>query len=318
MGNYKGKSKTMQDLETGLQPSDKVLFWSDRRWASIILTETHLMIRGLNQYADLPKKAAETAQVYGFRLKNIRKIEYAKEKTIKYPLPKTWGIRGYHLIKILYNEKWFSFPFDPGKGINGFKLTLSHGQLVAEIKELVYNILLFENQNLQALREALPEIHPGMDVPLATIQQRILGGSVNAAGTERLLFLLQDEGTLPGRYDRVTQTFRRKEDHDEPLKPVIPDEEALISRQELTCRFCGEPLSEEDANCPDCGKEVTNCAICRISICFGEVVGLCPYCFTPFHEQHMREAVKVQGKCPLCQTELAENEIIRQEPGKKK
>ncbi|MHA2272735.1 MAG: hypothetical protein ACXACI_12795 [Candidatus Hodarchaeales archaeon] len=278
------------------------------------------MIRGLNQYGDFPKKTGQNAQTYGFPLMSIRNIEYAKQQMIRYPLPETWGIRGYHLIKILLNDKWFAFPFDPGKALDGSKLIMSHQEFVAKIKDLVFQITqpLFEKQNLQALREALPEIHPGMDVPLATIQQRILGDNFSTTETERLLFLLQDEGTLPGRYDRITQTFRREGDQKESLQPVIPAEKPFSSRQELTCRFCGELLSEEDASCPDCGKEVTNCAICRIALCFGEAVGLCPYCFTPFHEQHMREAVKVQGKCPLCQTELAENEIIRQEPGKKK
>ncbi|MFQ5977353.1 MAG: hypothetical protein ACE5OZ_04380 [Candidatus Heimdallarchaeota archaeon] len=170
-----------------------------------------------------------------------------------------------------------------------------------------------EEQELKMLLETLPEILPDKDVPLATIQQRILGNEATAEETEQRLLQLQKEGTLPGQYDRITQTFRRKGEAPATLK-VIPS----FSTADPTCRFCGSLLLEESDLCPDCGQKVSSCPVCRKQISFGQVVGMCSYCFTPYHEGHLLEALKIQGKCPVCQTDISEAEIIRQDLGKKK
>ncbi|MFQ5978577.1 MAG: hypothetical protein ACE5OZ_10665 [Candidatus Heimdallarchaeota archaeon] len=174
-----------------------------------------------------------------------------------------------------------------------------------------------EPQNLRILRETLSEVLFGADVSLSTIQNRIFERRIDEAETERLLLLLQDEGTLPGRYDRITQTFRREEER-KPLSMEESKAELRISSPEPTCRFCGELLSEGDEICPDCGQKASFCSICRKSVSFGEAASLCPYCFTVYHEKHLLETIKVQGKCPMCKAEVAEGEMIRQELGNKK
>jgi hypothetical protein len=46
------------------------------------------------------------------------------------------------------------------------------------------------------------------------------------------------------------------------------------------------------------------CQICKLEIQDGELVKQCRYCFSLFHEEHLRDWLKEKNTCPVCQKEL--------------
>ncbi|MBD3190189.1 MAG: hypothetical protein GF308_06080 [Candidatus Heimdallarchaeota archaeon] len=83
-----------------------------------------------------------------------------------------------------------------------------------------------------------------------------------------------------------------------------------IERRLYTCHFCGFPIEGDTRNCPDCGKTVLRCVVCKLPIAFGDSIGQCPICEVKGHLVDMQEWVKVKGKCPKCFRKIPLEEII--------
>lgn len=90
------------------------------------------------------------------------------------------------------------------------------------------------------------------------------------------------------------------------------------SETTLTCFYCGFPIEKHFKLCPDCGKKVVKCIVCKLPVTFGEEVGKCSLCEAKGHIAHMQEWVKTQGKCPVCLQSLPVEGIVPEELLKKK
>ncbi|MFW9917021.1 MAG: RING finger domain-containing protein [Candidatus Thorarchaeota archaeon] len=66
-----------------------------------------------------------------------------------------------------------------------------------------------------------------------------------------------------------------------------------------TCAYCNATL-ETTETCPQCGNPLLRCAICRLSIAFGENTAICPECGSVFHQDHLSEWLKIKATCPIC------------------
>jgi len=79
---------------------------------------------------------------------------------------------------------------------------------------------------------------------------------------------------------------------------------SLNSHQAYTCYDCGLPIEKETKICSDCGKEIINCAICKLPISFGDETITCSNCKAIGHFDHFSEWIKINGSCPRCKTKL--------------
>ncbi|MFX0124450.1 MAG: hypothetical protein ACFFAE_12480 [Candidatus Hodarchaeota archaeon] len=87
-----------------------------------------------------------------------------------------------------------------------------------------------------------------------------------------------------------------------------PVNDTLLQSQ---CPQCGNPILENQKNCGFCSQRLT-CTICRKSVVklqIEEEVVQCPQCSSFFHRRHLLESVKLQKKCPVCNTALREVEV---------
>ncbi len=56
--------------------------------------------------------------------------------------------------------------------------------------------------------------------------------------------------------------------------------------------------------CSQCGKELTKCYICGISIERKDVITVCLDCGNIFHYNHYMTWIKLKGMCPICKKEV--------------
>ncbi|MHA1168252.1 MAG: double zinc ribbon domain-containing protein [Candidatus Hodarchaeales archaeon] len=95
----------------------------------------------------------------------------------------------------------------------------------------------------------------------------------------------------------------------EVIKQVVTPT-MVYGRDSDTCRKCGSILPVTEKNCSECGALRVKCQICKRNINFTDISGSCPECLNEFHYSHLRETIKVTGKCPMCRIPLKEEEII--------
>ncbi|MFW9994884.1 MAG: hypothetical protein ACFFD4_22780 [Candidatus Odinarchaeota archaeon] len=97
------------------------------------------------------------------------------------------------------------------------------------------------------------------------------------------------------------------------LKKTTPEESKkrwLLAKEGDTCWSCGALLKVETPVCEDCGSKRIICFICRRNIDRKSRIGACPACNNHFHFEHLRETVKMIGKCPMCKMEVKMNDVI--------
>ncbi|MFW9992101.1 MAG: hypothetical protein ACFFD4_08555 [Candidatus Odinarchaeota archaeon] len=92
---------------------------------------------------------------------------------------------------------------------------------------------------------------------------------------------------------------------------LVPDDEKPIhGKPEDTCRFCGDLLPVDALDCPACNNRRSTCPVCKRNIDVNFEIAVCPMCRNEFHLAHLREAVKVTGKCPVCRSKIRRYEIL--------
>jgi hypothetical protein len=100
--------------------------------------------------------------------------------------------------------------------------------------------------------------------------------------------------------------------------PVSASKPSTRVTASSSCAHCGALLADTDKICPECSKPREKCEVCKKGIRFGEEIGTCMHCYRVFHYGHLKETVKVTGKCPACRAPLKESDIDLQVIGKHK
>lgn len=42
------------------------------------------------------------------------------------------------------------------------------------------------------------------------------------------------------------------------------------------------------------------CMICKLNICSGDIIYICPNCNSHYHEDHFLDWLKIESNCPVC------------------
>lgn len=115
----------------------------------------------------------------------------------------------------------------------------------------------------------------------------------------------------PREISTATATSVPQQRRTQPVSVYIyPEKTQYTSSTQLACFSCRKPLSSEDKFCTECGKSVSRCKICRGVIAFGDVPSQCPHCQNEFHQEHIREWLKVSADCPVCRIAIKERELV--------
>ncbi|MCK4844622.1 MAG: hypothetical protein KAS95_03015 [Candidatus Heimdallarchaeota archaeon] len=70
------------------------------------------------------------------------------------------------------------------------------------------------------------------------------------------------------------------------------------------CPYCSHQNSHGTSECSHCGKELTKCYICGISIERKDEITVCLDCGNIFHYNHYMTWLKLKGMCPICKKEV--------------
>ena len=125
--------------------------------------------------------------------------------------------------------------------------------------------------------------------------------------------MLIQELSITGHF-RITKSgfFSRKE-HFVYTGRVNTQFEGEIESSEIApranCLRCGATLTDNSRACEECGFNLTECAICKRELNFGDSISSCPHCSTQFHDIHIKEWLKIKGNCPTCRIDLKEENL---------
>jgi hypothetical protein len=71
----------------------------------------------------------------------------------------------------------------------------------------------------------------------------------------------------------------------------------------ISCFNCNNLILKGSDFCSFCGTRIEKCSICKLPV-KDENRFTCPNCKNIFHENHLKEFVKVKGKCPVCNLDI--------------
>jgi WD40 repeat protein len=168
---------------------------------------------------------------------------------------------------------------------------------------------------LEELPAYISVMKNGDELHIKVLQKRY---NCNQKLAEEMIVRLLSEDKITGTFNPFTGVFivGTKTDND-----IIQVEDKAIEMVELnqTCFYCGEPITPEAIYCPGCHEEIATCAVCKLSIDFDNEVGVCVYCGAKGHLNHMKEAIKITGFCPVCRKAMdwdSELTVFKREPKK--
>lgn len=75
------------------------------------------------------------------------------------------------------------------------------------------------------------------------------------------------------------------------------------------CQNCNEFQTLLIRQCVNCGAVLESCQVCKRGFKRSETKIQCPHCENIFHPEHLREVIKVSGKCPICNNALDEEDF---------
>lgn len=159
---------------------------------------------------------------------------------------------------------------------------------------------------LEELPEIISLIHNGDELKVTEIQERY---NCDQRLVEEVIIKLLKEEKITGSFNPFSGVFMP---YSGQPSEIIQTEDPMADLVELdqTCFYCGNPITVDAKFCPACHEEVAVCPVCKLSINFDESVGVCVYCGSKGHLNHMREAVKVTGFCPVCHKSMDWNSEI--------
>jgi len=161
------------------------------------------------------------------------------------------------------------------------------------ISKTKMSLYLKEEDKIQKIKEILIEFRMNVPVQISRIVQLS-----NLPEKEVIDYIkrLITNGVIIGDFLELENVFIKTSQ----FKP----------KSEITCFFCGNPITALNSKCTKCQREVIKCSVCKLPISFGEEVGKCSLCEASAHLNHLQEWVKTQGKCPYCLQELPEEGIF--------
>jgi len=143
--------------------------------------------------------------------------------------------------------------------------------------------------------------------------------NIGLAETESYLKDIVREIPDVGEYLELEQVFIKHYKSSEEMSVLMNE---MRNRQiELTtleetgnlCIYCQTPIPtieiEGQLVCPQCGKEVFSCSICRKNLYHGEEIVVEEKCGNLFHRRHIVEWIKIKGQCPMCQSRINEENL---------
>ena len=77
----------------------------------------------------------------------------------------------------------------------------------------------------------------------------------------------------------------------------------------LSCPYCGAEIEEGATSCENCLEEFQKCVVCNLPTLDLDDLTKTPCCKTYAHSAHLKEWLKIKGKCPNCGEKLEEWEI---------
>jgi hypothetical protein len=107
----------------------------------------------------------------------------------------------------------------------------------------------------------------------------------------------------------ITRNKRSEQSQDIQITPELESMTYEKSRHN-NCFWCGYPLEKISEFCPDCGKKLLRCIVCKLPISFGDTVGKCSLCESIGHFTHLFEWAKTKGTCPHCLQYLPTQAIL--------
>ena len=179
---------------------------------------------------------------------------------------------------------------------------------IATISNIEDEKKLYEKEVLYSvLYNILLEFQPNIQVQLTRIadlaKQEFSSDYVTVQNCEVVIKEIVNDGNLSGKYFELEQVFVR-----ENGKELYSLTASSISKKYL-CYYCGIDIDKDAKVCENCGKEILKCNVCRLPISFAEEFSQCKHCKTKAHISHLKEWVKVKGKCPTCQKNLTADDI---------
>ena len=122
---------------------------------------------------------------------------------------------------------------------------------------------------------------------------------------ERIVkMLVLDNDTY--KYSRINDSIMKMQSK---TITISSDQQEKDDVLQFKCVNCKNKIPKTSQFCQHCGQKVESCPICK-SVLLTETVRKCPHCETAYHERHIKEVVKVSGKCPVCKKDLQENELM--------
>lgn len=198
---------------------------------------------------------------------------------------------------------YLSFVFFAGLGIWSIVQLIRYhkGSSLLTDSELRLDTLKTARQNIKQIQEQYD------DIPVHMLRQILNLDSEADLETLRQLLPPELQYTIIGN-DVV---FLK-----ETVSKIIGPTTLITATRKDACFFCQAPISLDAEKCPKCGKEILDCAICKLPIKPSEEVAQCPKCEYIFHFKHLKTWVEFKMKCPTCLRELLPSEVQLDNPDK--
>ncbi|MFW9994079.1 MAG: zinc ribbon domain-containing protein [Candidatus Odinarchaeota archaeon] len=154
---------------------------------------------------------------------------------------------------------------------------------------------------------------PGRDVSIDFIQKEMarLDEVMNESKPFARTVTGSGEGKL-GRRKTCTEcgnVGKRRESFCTKCGTLLIEKTVILTPSIKSCVHCGELLSATEEYCSDCDNPRDRCGVCENWIGGNDETGACPHCHQVFHIKHLKETIKVFGKCPACKEHLNETDI---------
>ncbi len=155
--------------------------------------------------------------------------------------------------------------------------------------------------------KTIQKVRPGIQVTLPRISELVKAPKKYVEDV--ILAILEQKPSL-GEYLQLEQVFIREIETDEIINDLIIN--PIPRYGQFNCYFCEALVEDRTIDiCPNCGKDISRCIVCKLPISTNEGVGMCTNCEGLAHLNHLQEWVKVKGTCPSC-LQPTNVEVIRE------
>ncbi|MHA2246065.1 MAG: leucine-rich repeat domain-containing protein [Candidatus Hodarchaeales archaeon] len=198
------------------------------------------------------------------------------------------------LVEYLYRKspKWIS-PYPGSFMLNQTSSEMISSLFKERIRKLVPKIGIKE---INDIKDFIFQIRAKIPVSVERIAKKT---NLPMIRCEQILKDLTDDNPIAGEYLELEGVFIKAETTDKVFEEYIEG-----WGKSSTCRNCRSEVPNSELKCPYCDEVLLDCQICRKRINYGDQIFQCPHCFCSFHEDHLREWLKLKRKCPNCHNKI--------------